>query len=218
MSKDPKVFAKNFLAKSYDFPDSQIIIDAKDQQAAEEGTPKKFLNKLASQIIKGKTVHKIVLQKGSLTLANKDSGLYTGFFSDENGQIVEKFDAHTLELIAKNLIVKKYATDHDIYGEDEDLKDDVLTPSQAPATVRIKVGDIEIEIRKAIKNFVDDFRQSRGEDSEVMKKAVKSWRRNQKFTQFESDIEAAQAILADWEIHKESFGQSLFAIRQLMRK
>lgn len=219
MSRNPKTFVKDYIAKSYDYPDSQIIIDAKDQQAAEEGTPKQFLKYLSEHIAEGKTIHKIPLQKGALTIANKDSNLFTGFFSDQQGQIVEKFDAHTLEMIAKTLMVKKLATEHDLYRADEDLEErpKVVAPS-APVQVRIKFGDVEIELRKSIKQFVDDFRKTRTTDEEILKKAIKSWKRQQKFNSFSSDQEAAQALLNDWEAHKESFSQTLFAIRQMSRK
>jgi hypothetical protein len=218
MSKT-KAFVKDYIAKSYDYPDSQIIIDAKDQQAAEEGTPKQFLKYLSDNIDQQKTVHKIALQKGALTIANKDANLYTGFFSDEQGQIVEKFDAHTLEMIAKTLIVKKLATETDIFRKDEDLEEDrPIKPSSSPVQVRLKVGDVEIEIRKSIKNFIDDFKKARSMDDELLKKAIKSWRRQQRFNSYESDKDAAQAILAEWDSQKESFSQTLFAIRQMSRK
>lgn len=220
MSKDPKSFAKNFK-KSYDYPDSLTIIDAKDQQAAEEGTPSAFLEKISSQIRKGENVHKIQMQKGVLTLANKDTNLYSGFFTDADGQVVEKFDGHTLEMVAKTLIVKGRATDFDLYGEGEDYEPQApaapIAASGSPS-VTIKFGDVEIQLRKSIRQFVDDFRKGRNEDEEIIRKAIKSWRRSQTFNRFESDREAAQAIIANWEANRESFSQTLFAIRQMSRK
>jgi len=217
--KTPKTFVKDFLAKSYDFPNSQIIIDAKDQQAAEEGIPKPFLDKLASQIKKDEQVHKIILQKGVLTLANKDAGLFSGFFQDEAGQIVEKFDAHTLAMVAKTLMVKGCVGDYDLTqseGEDMEAKPVVAAPAQG-MSLKIKFGDVELELRKSIKAFVDDFKHKKA-DQEVIRKALKSWRRNQKFADYKSDSEAAQALLTDWDLYKESFQQTLFAIKQMSRK
>jgi len=221
MSKDPKSFAKNFK-KSYDYPDSLVIIDAKDQQAAEEGTPTAFLEKITSQMRKGDTIHKIQMQKGILTLANKDSALYSGFFTDGEGQIVEKFEAHTLAMIAKTLIVKGRATDYDLYGEAEDYEPEAPIAPVAPTSagqpqVTIKFGDVEIQLRKSVRQFIDDFKQKNVED-ELMKKALKSWRRSQTFNRYESDREAAQAIISNWEANGESFSQTLFAIRQMSRK
>lgn len=217
--KTPKTFVKDYLAKSYDFPNSQIIIDAKDQQAAEEGTPKPFLDKLASQIKKGEQVHKITLQKGVLTLANKDAGLYSGFFQDDAGQIVEKFDAHTLEMVAKTLIVKNCVGEGDL-SQSEEEKIEAQPPADPPAqgtTLKIKFGDVELELRKSIKAFVDTFKHKKA-DQEIIRKALKSWRRSQKFCDYKSDSEAAQVLLADWDLYKESFQQTLFAIKQMSRK
>lgn len=220
--KDPKSFVKTFK-KSYDYPDTLTIIDAKDQQAAEEGTPSAFLEKITSQMKKGDTVHKIQMQKGILTLANKDSNLYSGFFTDADGQIVEKFEGHTLEMVAKTLIVKGRATDFDLYGEGEDYEPEapIMPPVQTSASqpqVTIKFGDVEIQLRKSIRAFVDDFKKGRNDDQELIRKAIKSWRRSQKFQEFASDREAAQEIVTNWEQNKESFSQTLFAIRQMSRK
>lgn len=224
--KDPKAFAKNFK-KSYDYPDTLTIIDAKDQQAAEEGTPAAFLQKLSSQMKKGDSVHKIQMQKGVLTLANKDSNLYSGFFTDGEGQVVEKFEGATLEIVAKTLIVKGRATDFDLYGEGEDYEPQApvastaevaqASPSMQPQ-VTIRFGDVEIQLRKSIRAFVDDFKKGKSSEQEIIRKAIKSWRRSQKFQEFVSDKDAAQEIVANWEAHKESFNQTLFAIRQMSRK
>ncbi len=224
--KDPKSFAKQFK-KSYDYPDTLTIIDAKDQQAAEEGTPSAFLEKLSSQMKKGESVHKIQMQKGVLTLANKDSNLYSGFFTDGEGQVVEKFEGHTLQMVAKTLIVKGRATDYDLYGDGEDYEPQApaqevpVTQAQAIAAspqVTIKFGDVEIQLRKSIRAFVDDFKKGKSGEQEIIRKAIKSWRRSQKFQEFVSDKDAAQEIVANWEAHKESFNQTLFAIRQMSRK
>jgi len=221
MSKDPKSFAKNFK-KSYDYPDTLTIIDAKDQQAAEEGTPSAFLEKITSQMRKGDNIHKIQMQKGVLTLANKDSNLYSGFFTDADGQITDKFDAHTLEMVAKTLIVKGRATDYDLYGEGEDYEPEApIAPVQASSgqpQVTIKFGDVEIQLRKSIRDFVDEYKKSRTQEDELIRKAIKSWRKSQTFSRYESDREAAQAIIANWEANRESFSQTLFAIRQMSRK
>lgn len=217
--KTPKIFVKDFLAKSYDFPNSQIIIDAKDQQAAEEGTPKAFLEKLSSGIKKGEQVHKISLQKGTLTLAEKDLNLYSGFFQDETGQIIEKFDAHTLEMVAKTLMVKGCTGEYDLtQSEGEDVEDSrpIATAPQG-MSLKIKFGDVELELRKSVKNFIEDYKSKRA-DQDSMRKAIKSWRRSQKFSEFHSDSDAAQALLSDWESHKEAFQQTLFAIKQMSRK
>lgn len=219
--KDPKSFVKK-LKKSYDFPDTLTIIDAKDQQAAEEGTPVAFLEKLTSQIKKGDTVHKIPLQRGTLTLANKDANLYSGFFTDVDGQIVEKFEGHTLQMVAKTLIVKGRVTDFDLSGEGEDYEPQAPIAPPAVSTsqpqVTIKFGDVEIQLRKSIRAFVDEFKKGKSQDQEILKKAIKSWRRSQKFQVYESDKAAAEDLVANWETHKESFSQTLFAVRQMARK
>lgn len=215
--KNPKSFVKDYLVKSYDFPNSQIIIDAKDQQAAEEGTPKAFLEKLSSGIKKGEQVHKIALQKGTLTLAQKDLNLYSGFFQDEQGQIIEKFDAHTLEMVAKTLMVKNCVGEYDLtQSEGEDMEEPRPIQATQGMSLKIKFGDVEVELRKSIKSFIEDYR-SKKSDQDLLRKAIKSWRRNQKFSEFGSESEAAQALLSDWEAHKESFQQTLFAIKQMSR-
>jgi hypothetical protein len=219
--KDPKSFVKTFK-KSYDYPDSLTIIDAKDQQAAEEGTPSTFLEKITSQMKKGDNVHKIQMQKGVLTLALKDSNLYSGFFTDADGQVVEKFDGHTVEMVAKTLIVKGRVTDYDLYGEAEDYEPQApaiapVLSSSAQPQVTIKFGDVEIQLRKSVRQFVDDFKKGRTDEDEIIRKSIRSWRRSQ-INRYESDREAAQAIIANWEANRESFNQTVFAIRQMSRK
>lgn len=220
--KSPKAFAKTFK-KSYDYPDSLTIVDAKDQQAAEEGVPAKFLEFISSQMQKGDSIHKISMQRGTLTLANKDANLYSGFFTDLEGQVVEKFEGSTLQIIAKTLMVKNRVTDFDLDGEGEDYEPQapvevapVVSSNQPQVT--IKFGDVEIQLRKSIKAFVEDFKKGRSEDQEVLRKAIKSWRRSQKFLSFESDKAAAEELVTNWDSHKESFNQTLFAIRQMARK
>lgn len=107
-----KVNKYNPIAKSYDFRDVTVAIDPQQQLSAETTTCPHLLKKLKestdSPLAMGESVYKIQLDKGTLTLSPMAPGLFNGFFSDKDGQVVEKFDDSTIELIGKNLQLKKW--------------------------------------------------------------------------------------------------------------
>jgi hypothetical protein len=238
-NKSPKDFDKEQLSadikvkKSYDYQDQFVSIDAKDQQAAEEGTPSSLLDYMRNCMYKGpdskenidaerhQGIYKIPFLKGTLTLAQKADNLYNCDFSDIQGQVVEKLSDVTLEIAAKTLMVKGFIQKADYEPILASTPAPVApapviieAPSDGPKSVRIKMGDFEFEMRKSIKDFVSDFRNARQHPQDLMKKAIKSWRRNNQFQQFTNDTEAAKFILSNWEQEKERFNQILFAVQQ----
>lgn len=222
-------FIKEFK-KSYDYRDMKVSVDAKDQQAAEETASKDLVHYIKASL-EG-DLNKIPFEKGMLTLSRKDAGLYSGFFQDSDGQVIEKFDDQTVEMVAKTMELKEL---YIIPGAP-------VTPPSPPATmevadqiaeahmdhhnatmhrgpesgsVRIKYGDFELEIKKSIHGFVNDFKKthfSQFEKQEV-KKAVKAWKRNSRI-KFQNETEAARVLLENWNTHSEDFYQILHAMRQ----
>ena len=201
--KKAKKFAKDFK-KSYDFRNTSVSIDSKDQQLAELTADPKLINYIKNAIVN--EIEKIPFAKGILTLSKKDEGLYNGHFADTAGQVIEKFDDQTIEILAKNLELKNLYT----------------RPVEAPAElnvenghIKIKYGDFELEIKKSIHRFVSDFRKTKGYGKNEIRKSIKAWRRNMKDKQsFRTDLEAAQELSRNWDQHKEGFYQILHGIKQ----
>ena len=231
--KSAKDFAKDFK-KSYDFRDTRVSIDAKDQAAAETTACPKLVKFIKNSL--QDEISKIPLEKGVLTLSKKEEGLYNGFFEDRHGQIVEKFDDVTVEIVAKTLEVKNLfvrpAYEHEEeeavaaanYESDEaaELTQEVAEITaeeykQPTTTIKIKCGDVELEIRKSINNFVNDFRKKRYTKNDI-KKSIKAWSRNYgKVYNFKNEIEAAEELSKNWEENKESFFQVLHNLQQFKK-
>lgn len=236
-------FIQNFK-KSYDFKDTQVVLDAKDHQAAENADPRLIQYIRASL---DESITKIPFAKGTLTLNQKDKGLYNGFFSDQDGQVVERFDNSTVEMVAKNMMVKDlYAVDvapaHDPVDEAEDraiahdeaaaVMDAALNhhnrvyhQGQEPGEpinggkghIKLKYGNFELEIKKSLNEFVKSFRDQKSSNKHNIKKAISSWRRNYA-PHLRNDYDAAKELMSNWEANSEGFNQILFAIKQLKRK
>lgn len=102
-SASPKDFAKNFK-KSYDWKDVQVTVPASDHSAAEQTIPPELIGRLRNEAVGD--MSKISFAKGTLTLSKTAEGLFSGFFQDSQGQVVDRYEPTTLEIIAKNLIVK----------------------------------------------------------------------------------------------------------------
>lgn len=230
-SKRSKDEESKEIEKSYDYRDQYVIVDALDQQAAELSVPA-MLNDYMQRCMQNAAddemtdrhqgVYKIPFSKGTLTLSQKADNLYNGHFEDAQGQVVEKLSDVTMEIAAKTLMVKGFITKDDYEPAVAQTPQPVNpapviieAPSDGPKSVRIKYGDFEFEMRKSVKDFVSNFKKSKQEiPSDVLQKAVRSWRRNFQFQKFSNDIEAARFILDNWEQEKEGFNQILFAAQQ----
>ena len=220
-----KKFAKDFK-KSYDFRDTKVSIDARDQAAAETTACPKLVKYLRTSL--QDEINKIPLEKGILTLSKKEEGLYSGFFEDRHGQIIEKFDDVTVEIVAKTLEIKNLFVRPAEPREEENVTEDIdaLTQEIAeitaeeykqPTTIRIKYGELEFEIRKSINTFVNDFRKRQYTKSDI-KKSIQAWSRNYgKVHNFANDIEAAEELSKNWEENRESFFQVLHNLQQLKK-
>lgn len=248
---DPKSFVKNFK-KSYDWKEVQVTVPSGDHAAAEQSIPEELINRLRNEAVG--EVSKINFEKGILTLSKTAEGLYSGFFQDIDGQIVDKYEPTTLEIIGKNLVVKNLfaglqantvAQSVDSPKEAEPHKDavqdlqliasavssalaehnNVYHQGQAPfepinsgkGSLKIKYGGLELELKKSIQDFVKSFKSEKSNSKSDIKKALGMWRRNSA-KQFNSDLEAAKALIQHWDTHGESFNQILFAIEQLKKK
>ena len=205
----PKGFAKKFK-KSYDFRDHGVMIDAKDQQAAEESVNPKILKYLEiahSDLQKGET-KSLNLGSGILKLTKKDQGLFNGWWEDSTGQVTEKFDDQTIAMVAKNLIVKGRVSE-EVFTSAAGTSDSVSTPSET-GTIRIKYGDFELELKKSLRDFAKAFNKPLKGD---IKKAVSIWRR--KRADGFSEKQAVKDLIEGWDRYGEDFSQMLFAVQKL---
>jgi uncharacterized alkaline shock family protein YloU len=223
-----------------DYKDTQVTVDSRLQAAAEQTASPELVQYLNASI--NAELQKIRLAKGVLTLSKKDAGIYSGFFQDNDGQVVHQFENMTIPILAKNLEMKELylrpiapvpAEAHSDEEEDREMINEALAhhnalyhQGQAPGEpikqdkgyVRIKYGNFELEIKKSMHDFIKSFKTNQPSRDDV-KKALAAWRRNSKFAnQFKSDIEAAQALVSDWQQYGEDFNQVLFALRMKHEK
>lgn len=231
-----KLHPYNPVKKSIDFRDSTVSVSSSDQQLAESAS--KELVSYIKSLIKS-DISKIPFDKGTLTLSKREEGLYQGFFEDEHGQVIEKFYEQTVEMVAKTMEIRGLFTaipNHDPVDEAEDrqiafeesakvaavvMDQHVKNMHQdavkgAGMTVRIKVGDVEFEVKKSLHDFVADFKSARAEITKGnVKKSLQAWRRNTKTGAYTTDLEAAEALLQGWNELKEEYYQTLFAISRM---
>lgn len=226
------------LNKSIDFQDANTAIESIDHYVAEKTVPAQLMEYLNTA--KELDLVKLPFENGSVLIINKiQRGLYKATFQDQYGDTLENFDPQTLEMLAKNLIIKQLYSppiNHDEQDEKEDreiARDEVeealerhnalyhkgQTPGEsinARGSVRVKYGNFELEIKKSIHNFVKSFKESKVVDKNTIAKAVKAWRRNH-LSSINSDSKAAYELLNNWDQHKESFFQTVHAMRYLVK-
>jgi len=221
----------NQFKKSYDYRDLKVTVDSKDQQAAEETANISLVSYIKAGL--ENELNKIPLQDGELTLFKKGPGLYSGFYSDQYGQVVEKFDDQTVEMVAKNLELKELYLVQE--PQPAQASSPVATLDQADSIaeahvdhhnatmhhnddakkthIKVRFGNFEMEIKKSIHGFINDFKKNNTTSNNDLKKAVKAWRRNS-YTKTTSDLDAARMLLQEWDSHKEEFHQILYALKQ----
>lgn len=247
-----KIFAHNRkklhkaeLEKSLDFKETLVSVDSGDQLLAEATTNKELLDYVQKNASDGA---KIPFPTGTLTLSQREPGLFHGYFSDRDGQIVEKFDSQTVAVIAKNLQLKSLvptpvksmdanyvasepapsvpaseqtiqmiAAAHDRVDMVQSRIDELqrqLIEQQRGKSIKIKYGDFELEIRKSVQEFVNDFKTGRAApEKDVVRKAITSWRKKHaEYIQMPSDQSAARELLENWEQHEDSFCQFVDAL------
>jgi len=110
-------FAQAFK-KSIDYKNTTTSVDTMDQHNAETTTESELVKYIKENA--GDDISKISFPKGKLTLSKKEAGVYNGFFSDTDGQVVEKFDGQTIEMIAKHMELKE------LYEKKEVVKDQAV--------------------------------------------------------------------------------------------
>jgi hypothetical protein len=96
---------KHKIKKSIDFQETKTAVDSGDQLLAENTTSPELINYLKTSV--DNEITKIPFSKGMLTVSQKEPGLYNAFFQDNQGQVIEKFDSQTLEIMAKNMMMKQ---------------------------------------------------------------------------------------------------------------
>lgn len=236
---------KEKVKKSIDFHQTTSAIDTGDQMLA-ESTGNPTLIKYIKDALQN-DISKIFFSKGTLVLSQKEPGLYNGFFQDNAGQVVEKFDNQTVEIVAKNMQLKSLydapveavnvapaiasptSTPHHDYVEE--MEDRIIAREEAqkvvgevlahmkqptPKYVRVRFGDMEVELRKSIRDFVNDFKKAQEADKDIVSKAISSWRKKASaYTHLPNDQAAAKELLSNWEQHQEGFCQLVYALQQL---
>lgn len=246
MSKcnDVKEFVKKAKLKKsesfYGYKNTQATVSTVAQAHAETASPE-LIQYISASL--NAEVEKIRLAKGTLTVSRKDEGLYSAFFANNDGQVVDEFENCTVEMLAKNLMVKGYydvpvaiaepvKAEHPDEKEDEELIREKMNdhialfhqgqqpgePIGGKGYVRIKYGNFELEIKKSMSDFIKAHKSEQPTKSDV-KKALSAWRRNSKAAQqFRSDFDAAQALVTDWNQYGEDFSQVLHAIKMKNEK
>lgn len=245
LTEDPKYYSKlKQIEKSegsyHHFKDTQSTVDAQVQTGAELTASPELIQYLTASV--NADLAKVRLAKGILTISKKEEGLYSGFFQDNDGQVTQEFLNMTIPILAKTLEMKnlyerppvpEVAPAHDDVVEDVRLINDALAThnalyhqGQAPGEpikpekgyVRIKYGNFELEIKKSMHDFVKAHKANQPQSTDI-KKALSLWRRNSKSANlFRTDIEAAQALVADWDQYGEEFNQALFIVQMRNEK
>ena len=222
------------MNKSFDFQDSVTSIDMKDHYVAERTVSPELLAYLKTA--SGGDITRLPFEKGLLVINKIEKGLYSATFQDKTGDIIERFHDKTLEMIGKTMEVKELYTRKSVPKvSNSDDKSATLDQADTIAEahidhhnvtmhgpnsgngnyIKIKYGDFELEVKKSIHDFVNDFKKAQTSDKGIIRKAVKAWRRNNSAINFRNDSEAAEALIENWSEDKESFFQTLHALQQL---
>lgn len=189
----------------YQFDNAKVRIDSTQADLAQQTANPELVDYIKSAA--EADLPKIKLQKGTLTLYKKDEGLFSGFFSDTSGQVVEKFDDMTIPMLVKAMEVKS------LVAQNAPVRSQPQTSENAPSHVKIKYGDFELEIKKSLSGFIDNFKKHRNGNRVRVMKAIQAWRRNTVAGQsHSSNLSAAQEILDKWEKYNEEFYQVLEAL------
>lgn len=215
--KDPKQFAKD-LRKSIDFRDVTVAIDDAKQHFAEENASPgnvAFFKIMTDDMEVGDVTRFIFQDPKTVTLSKKAEGLFNAFTSDDLGQIEERYADTTIEILVKDLEVKGLMLPS--FPEEPEAAPGIaleLSPSpSAPISIRISLGDLQIEITKSLQDVVEN--QIASSD---IRKALKSFAKSTNaYMNLSNDTQTAKEILTNWDLHGERFNQILFAIDQVKK-
>lgn len=240
LTEDPKYYDKlkqiEKANAAHTFKDSLVAIDANLQAVSEQTASPELIQYLTSSI--SADLQKIPLAKGTLTVYKKEAGLYGGFFQDHDGQVVQEFENMSIAILAKTLEMKElYSAPQAVPVDPTPTMSEVRNIARNEASdavvghemrmhneenngkkthIRVRFGNFELEIKKSMQDFINDFKRSKTELSNKtdLKKAISSWRRNSIAGKgYKTDLEAARVILSDWEQYGEEFNQVLFALK-----
>ena len=210
-AKKQKKELDEYVKKSYDFRNIRVSIDAKDQQAAEE-TSNRSLAAYIKQGCHG-DMNKIPFPTGVLTLNRKTAGVYSGFFQDKYGQLVENFDDQTIDMVAKMLEIRELVPmPYEIPSTPSAQEASPDRQDDGPRTQETHSEHTEKEFRRSLANFINKFKEDGKVEYEkdFVKGAIKEWISVNEL-EFDSTIEAAEALMNEWDIHQETFSEILFA-------
>lgn len=232
------VAVKAHVKKSLDFKDTLVSVDPKDQMLAEITTSKALLEYIRKNISNSASDNpqasqwSIPFPTGILKLNQREPGIYHGSFQDRDGQVVEKFDSQTVAIIAKTLELKSLVPESvevepqqppvaapepgemamAAHNRIDELQRQIINQVKGKS-IHIKYGDFELEIKKSLRDFVNDFRSSRTPDKDLVRKAISSWRKkHSEYMILNSDHAAAKELTENWDAHQESFCQFVDAL------
>ena len=148
------------MKKSIDFRTTATTVETELQDLAEKTTkgPKLDWIKQSIKVNAYGNLTKVDFEDGQVKLYEKDRGLYSGFFVAKSGQVIEKYDDVTPEILCKYLNIQ----DLGIMPTIEENTPEVIAESdykESGKYIKLKYGDLELEIKKSINDFVQDKRE-----------------------------------------------------------
>jgi len=191
------------IKKAIDFPNSNVRVDDLEQAAAMKVAPKQLVSMLKSSTknLGQFEVCTCEIETGTVFLTKKEEGLYQGVFKSQDGVVKALFDNATMEMVARDLLVKGFYNEEEKESEEEE--------SEGKTHIKIKFGEFEFELKKSLLNIQEAVN---GED---LRKALSSWKTSIRSTKLlKSDKAALEELLTNWDLHKESFNQILFGLQQ----
>lgn len=171
MAKLHKFAKAHKISKSVDFQNTKVSIDSADQLLAEKTTSPQLIKYIKASL--ENDISKIPFAKGMLTLSKKEAGLYQGFFQDKDGQVVEKFDDMTPEIVAKNMEMKSlYAAGEmappqpSLPGHDaqEEAEDRIIAQQEAQKVVEVAHSRIDM-----VQNRIDRLQEDMGSKAKTLR-------------------------------------------------
>ena len=219
---DKKDFIKNNkdeIKKSYDFRDVAVSIDPADQLLAESTVCSEKIKYIKEQMALSKNgdLCEVKFADGVVKLYEKDNNLYSGYFLDNEGQVEDKYDDVTPEILAKYLDIKDIGEMVEYVEPVEELVEESSEmESEQPTSIKIKYGDFELEIKKSLTDFVRNNKDLVKVNSDL-KKAIRSYNKST-VVKSKNDTATARKLLENWDKDKEGFFQMLHGIKIIKNK
>lgn len=201
---------KKAEGSNIDFQSTKVAISAELQAIAEETANPEILDTILRALSSDSKVAEF--EEGTLTISEREPGLYSAFFSDKDGQIIDEFFDATPEILAKLLELKKLVgvLKPEIQEDTtEEEPQEVPVVENSPSYLRIKMGDFELELKKSINDFIKGYRSNKEKD---IRKALEILKKNARINS-SSEAETAKILRDNWEEYLEDFIQTVSVMR-----